>query len=148
MVWHFARKDLYHCLMPDYAWRYRTSTLIMAPINFWWNSDPFKKKNIFLAQKLTELEHFLQISKIFNSKSLKYGPKIFERVPWPSWMSLTMKLTHFNPHISFFHTYELNITFLWSRAQCAPPPWPIGLITLITFAQEEKQGASVTFIFD
>ena len=46
-------------LMPDYAHRYRTSTLIMVPINFWRNSDQFKKKNIFLAQKLTVLEHFL-----------------------------------------------------------------------------------------
>ena len=31
--------------------------LIMVPINFWRNSDPFKKK-LFLAQKWTELEHF------------------------------------------------------------------------------------------
>ena len=42
----------YHCLMPDYAHRWLTSPLIMVPINFWQISDPF------LAQKLTELEHF------------------------------------------------------------------------------------------
>ena len=53
------RKGLCHCLMPDYTRRCRTSPLIMVPINFWRNSDPFKKKNIFLAQKLTKLEHFL-----------------------------------------------------------------------------------------
>ena len=29
-------------LILDYAHRYRTSTLIMVPINFWQNSDPFK----------------------------------------------------------------------------------------------------------
>ena len=45
-------------LKTDYAHWCRTSTLIMVPINFWRNSDLFKKKNIFLAQKLTELEHF------------------------------------------------------------------------------------------
>ena len=32
------------------------STLMMVPINFWHNSD-LLKKNIFLAQKLTKLEH-------------------------------------------------------------------------------------------
>ena len=31
------------------------TVLIMVPINFWRNSDPYKKKNMFLAQKLTEL---------------------------------------------------------------------------------------------
>ena len=38
----------------------RTSTLIMVPVNIWQNSVPFekKRKNIFLAQKLTELELF------------------------------------------------------------------------------------------
>ena len=38
---------LYQCLMPDYAHRCRTSTLMMVPINFWRNSDPLKKRNIF-----------------------------------------------------------------------------------------------------
>ena len=37
---------------------YHISTLIMVPINFRRNSGPFEKKIIFLAQKLTELEHF------------------------------------------------------------------------------------------
>ena len=44
--------------MPHYSRRCRISTLIMVPINFWRNSDLFKKKNIFLAQKLIKLEHF------------------------------------------------------------------------------------------
>ena len=39
------RRGLFHCLMPDYARRCRTSTLIMVPINFWQNSDPLKKKH-------------------------------------------------------------------------------------------------------
>ena len=34
------------------------TALIMVPINFWRNSDPFKKKTFFPPQKLTELEHF------------------------------------------------------------------------------------------
>ena len=34
-----------------------TDTLIKVPMNFWCNSDLFKQ-NSFLAQKLTNLEHF------------------------------------------------------------------------------------------
>ena len=44
--------------MPHYGRGCRISTLIMVPINFWRNSDLFKKKNIFQAQKLAKLEHF------------------------------------------------------------------------------------------
>ena len=47
-MWHLTHRGLYHCLMPDYVWRCQTSTLIMVPIIFWQNSDPFKKKNILL----------------------------------------------------------------------------------------------------
>ena len=56
------RRGLCHCLKPDYAHKCRTSTLIMVPINYWQNSDPFKKKH-FLAQKFTKLEHFLKCLK-------------------------------------------------------------------------------------
>ena len=41
----------YHLLAPE------ALPLITYPINFWQNSDLFKK-NIFLAPKLTELEQF------------------------------------------------------------------------------------------
>ena len=37
LMWHFPRRGLYQCFMPDYArkcWTW-TSTLIMVPINFW-----------------------------------------------------------------------------------------------------------------
>ena len=44
--------------MPHYAIGCRISSLIMVPINFWRNSDLFKKKKVFLAQILTEIEHF------------------------------------------------------------------------------------------
>ena len=40
-------RGLCHCLMQDYASRCRTSTMIMVTINFWWNSDPVKKKRTF-----------------------------------------------------------------------------------------------------
>ena len=47
------RRGLFQCLMLDYACRGRLSTLIMVPINFGQNSNPFKKqkqkKTIFLA---------------------------------------------------------------------------------------------------
>ena len=56
LMWHLACRGLYHCLMPDYARRCRTSALIMVPVNFWRNSDPLKIKHI--AQKLTKLKHF------------------------------------------------------------------------------------------
>ena len=44
----------------------------MVPIEFWRNSDLFKKKNIFLAQKLAKLEH---ISEIYQKGHCKF---IFE----------------------------------------------------------------------
>ena len=47
VMWHLAHRGLYRFLMPDYSHRCRTSTLIMIPINFWWNSDPFKKRTFF-----------------------------------------------------------------------------------------------------
>ena len=54
--------------MPHYAIGCRISTLIMVPINFWRNSDLFKKKNVFLAQKLTKLEHFKENLSNFSKK--------------------------------------------------------------------------------
>ena len=47
---------------------------------------------------------------------------MFETVPWLSWMSFTIKHKHFKPYISIFHIYELSITSLCSKPQCAPPP--------------------------
>ena len=49
--------------------------LIMIMIIFGEILTHLKKKNIFLAQKLTELEYFSSMSQIFNSKSLKYRQK-------------------------------------------------------------------------
>ena len=48
-----------HCLMPDYAHKCRTSTLKMVPINFWRNSDPFKKKEHFSSSKIDRVRAFL-----------------------------------------------------------------------------------------
>ena len=47
------------CLYPilNYGHWCSTDTLITVPMNFWCNSDLFKQ-NSFLAQKLTNLEHF------------------------------------------------------------------------------------------
>ena len=59
LMWHFARRGLYHCLMPDYTHRCRTSTLIMVPINFWRNSDLFKKKEHFSSSKIDRVRVFL-----------------------------------------------------------------------------------------
>ena len=58
LMWHLACRGLYHCLMPDYAWRCWTSTLIMVPINFWQNSDPFKKKEHFSSSKTNRVKAF------------------------------------------------------------------------------------------
>ena len=51
LMWYLTRKSLYQYLMPDYARRCQTSTLILVAINFWRNSDQIKKKT------LTELEN-------------------------------------------------------------------------------------------
>ena len=53
------RRGLCHCLMPDYALRCRTSTMIMVPINFWRNSDPFKKEEHFSSSKMDRVRAFL-----------------------------------------------------------------------------------------
>ena len=58
LMWHLNRSDLCQCLMPDYAQRCRTSTLIMVPINFWRNSDPFKKKEHFSSSKIDQVRAF------------------------------------------------------------------------------------------
>ena len=50
---------LHQCLMPSYACRFRTSTLIMVPINFWRDSDPFKKKEHFSSSKIDRVRAFL-----------------------------------------------------------------------------------------
>ena len=80
--------------------------------NFW----PNWKENIFLAQKLTELEHYSSISQIFNRKSLKYEPKVFKTVPGLSLI--------FNYHMWRLSTTFFNFPYLWVkyhlcyRAQC------------------------------
>ena len=58
LMWHLTRRGLCQCLMPDYARRCRTSTLIMVPINFWRNSDPFKKKEHFSSSKNDRVRAF------------------------------------------------------------------------------------------
>ena len=40
------------------ALRCNASFLVMLPFDFWRNSDLFEKKNTFLAQKLSDFEHF------------------------------------------------------------------------------------------
>ena len=49
--------------MPRYGRGCHISTLIMEPINFWKNADLFRKKNIFLANKIDNLEYLKKISK-------------------------------------------------------------------------------------
>ena len=39
-------------------------------------------------------------------------------------MSLPIKHNNFQSQLQIFHIYELSITSLCSRAQCAPPPSP------------------------
>ena len=54
-----------------------------VPINFWRNSDRFKKENTFVTINLIEFEFFLYNFQIFNSKSHKYRPNMFKTVPGP-----------------------------------------------------------------
>ena len=50
----------------------RRSSLISLPMNFWRNSDPFKRKNIFLAQKSSEVELFQNKVNLRTWKSIKF----------------------------------------------------------------------------
>ena len=107
-------------MLKDIHDSHRTVSNILARIweIYSWKLERFTKnaltRSVFELQKCS----FFLISQIFKSKSLKYGPKMFESVPWLLWMGLTLKHTNFNPLISIFHIYVLSITFLWSRAQC------------------------------
>ena len=105
LMWHFAHRGLYQCLMPAFARSCRTSTLIMEPFKFLWNSEEFKNKEHFSAQKLTELENFsllFQFSVVnlsntdqkYFKQSLCYHDKF-----WSS------SMTTLNP--------LLNFPFLW-----------------------------------
>ena len=54
-------------LMPHYGRGCRISTLIMVPINFWRNSDLFKKKEHFSSSKIDNFRAFQRKSlKIFK----------------------------------------------------------------------------------
>ena len=45
------------------------------PIFFWQNSDLFKKRTFFLAQKLAKLEHLLENLPKFHQKSTEISNK-------------------------------------------------------------------------
>ena len=47
---------------------------------------------------------------------------MFETISWLSWMSLKIIHNNFQPHSWIFNIYELSITSLCCRAQCASPP--------------------------
>ena len=49
----------------------------------------------------TELEHFWSISQNVNSKSLKYGPKMFETLSQLSWVFIKDKYHNFKPTFNF-----------------------------------------------
>ena len=92
LMWHFTS---YQFLMPEYTHRCRT-ILIMVPINYWRNSDPFKKKH-FCSSNIDLVRAFLKISQIFISKSMKYGTEMFETVPQSFWS-----------HSDIFHIWYLS----------------------------------------
>ena len=52
------RRGLCQSFMLEYAHRCRTSTVIIVPINFWQNSDPFKKKEHFSSSKIDRVRAF------------------------------------------------------------------------------------------
>ena len=56
--------------MPNYAHRCRTSTLIIVPINFWRNSDPFKKRTFFKLKILPSKSIFCKSLKFSTQKYL------------------------------------------------------------------------------
>ena len=58
------------------------------------NQFPVKFRPLSLGPKLS-IELFSEMSEIFNSKSLKLGPKIFETFHWLSFMCLTIKHSNF-----------------------------------------------------
>ena len=123
--------QIWICLypMPHCGCVCSNSTLIMVPINFWRNSDLFKKKNIFQAQKLAKLEHFKgnlsnfprKISQIQNINLLNvFGVTV---------MILSIRLTDFGSIWLWNYVFgsKCNIPMFQSPV-CPPPPAVWGLI--------------------
>ena len=88
LMWHLARRVLYHCLMPDYAWRCRTSTLIMIPIDIWRNSDLFKNKERFSSSKIDQV-------RAFQRKYLKFSKENLSNTKQKSFKCLWSYYDHF-----------------------------------------------------
>ena len=109
--------------MPHYGRGCRISTLIMVPINFWRNSDLFKKKNIFLAQKLTILELFKENLWKFSKKISQTQNKNLWNLFGATLMILSIKLNNFGFNML------LNDLFLskchMPMFQSPVPPYPI-----------------------
>ena len=68
------KKNYFHkkIPMPHYGRWCRISTLIMVPINFWQNSDLFKKKEHFFSSKIDKVRAFQRNSFRENLSNTKH----------------------------------------------------------------------------
>ena len=107
--------------MPHYAHGCRISTLIMVPINFWRNSDLFKKKIVFLAQKLTKLDHFKENLSSF-SKKISEIQNINLWIVGVTMITFATKLNNFGSIWlwNYLHGLECHIPMFQSPV-CPPP---------------------------
>ena len=112
-----------HSFVPDYAQKCRTRSPIMAPIEFWRNSDLFQKNKKNLAQKLEKSEHIFKISQNFIKKSFKSEAKIIEMLVSPLHTNLnvckktTTELYTFIKEV--FKYYVSKFSLIWD------PPSPL-----------------------
>ena len=116
-MWHLARSGLSWFLISDYTLWFRTSPLMMVPINFWWNSDLFKKKEHFSSSKTDKVRTFLD-------KSLKFSIENLSKAKDKSLRLITIKQY---PRYEIFFVYIL--LFIWDfprKGKWTPPPqnWP------------------------
>ena len=93
-----------------------------------------QKKNIFLAQKLTKLEYFLEISQNFMRKSLKSVTKIFEMfLIHNRGLKPTNKYIILHFSILLFISQKLEFSVTTSKFGGKLAYWPIDALLFIVF---------------
>ena len=94
----------------------------MVPINFWRNSDLFKKKNIFLAQKLTILELFKENLWKFSKKISQTQNKNLWNLFGATLMILSIKLNNFGSILLWNDLFGLKCHIPMFQSPVCPPP--------------------------
>ena len=112
-MWHLARSGLSWLLISDYTLWFRTSPLMMVPINFWWNSDLFKKKEHFSSSITEEVRAFLD-------KSIKFSIEN----PWKAYNDWSWPLNSITVDTKIHYCSPLGLKY--TLPKILSPVWAVG----------------------